>query len=140
MKVKWWKLKNHRCTHLKPCWLEIFQHCCQGQIYIELPLHYLHILYYTERVFAQILNKLVAWKSENLIIFNIKSQNSTTTFLNKHVHIWCVKKIKRKKEFTMIPFWELHYSKENHKCSKTKSSEKMKQINLIIKLSLNNSL
>lgn len=47
-------------------------HHCQRQMYIELPLHYLHILYYTEGVFAQILNELVILKSEILMVFNIK--------------------------------------------------------------------
>lgn len=62
---------------------ESLQHHCQRQMYIDLPLHYLHILYYTGGVFAQIVNELVILKSENLMVFNIKSQNSATTSSNK---------------------------------------------------------
>lgn len=69
---------------------ESLQHHCQRQRYIELSLHYLHILYYTGGVFAQIFNELVILKSENLMVFNIKSPNSATMSLNKQIEAYFV--------------------------------------------------
>lgn len=68
---------------------ENLTHHCQRQMYIELPLHYLHTLYYTGGVFAQILNELVILKSEILMVFNIEIKFSNYFFEQTEAYFVC---------------------------------------------------